>query len=265
MSRPEGAGLEGSLWSPAVARWCAPSLAPRLCVALEVMAQEADGQRLRDGRRLSFGRQVFRLGLALGLSSALSRRCGVFLDGLSLLFDITDNLADEAEDIAAGRRVGPAYASLPRPLVMAMPPLLLGALVQGLHQQVGPWSPHVPYATGRLMEVLSALTLGQGLDRGDPGRAAAVAGPQGLLFALPLWLSLGPAPAPRLGVEAWGRALATLWELASEQQEGVAGADARLARAASDLRAAWPELPAFTAGAPFDCRNVAGLHATAGG
>ena len=265
MSRPEGAGREGSLWSPAVARWCAPSLPPRLCDVLATMAQEADAQRQQEGRRTSFGRQVFRLGLALGLPSALCRRCGVFLDGLSLLFDITDNLADEAEDIARGRRSGPAYGSLPRPLVMATPPLLLGALLHGLHLQVGPLSPHVPYAIGRLMEVLSALTLGQGLERGDPGRAAAVAGPQGLLFALPLWLRHGAAPAPRLAVEGWGRSLATLWELASEAQEGVLGARARLAEAEAALRADWPRLPAFEAGAPFDWRNVTGLRASAEG
>ena len=258
-------GQEGSLWSPAVARWCAPSLPPRLCAALGVMAVDADAQRRNDARFISLGRQVYRLGLALGLPGALSRRCGVFLDGLSLLFDITDNLADESDDIARGRRSGPVYASLPRPLVVATPPLLMGALFQGLLLHLRPWSAHLPYVGGRLMQVLSALTLGQGLSPDDPERAAGVAGPQGLLFALPLWVSLGDKPDPRLAVEGWGRAMATCWELASERAEGRPGAEARLAAAEAALHECWPSIPAFLPGGPFDRRNIAGLRSVAEG
>lgn len=252
----------GGLYAPRLRATLTDLLGAPVAAALEGVFTATERQLADLGGGVSHGYLVWHLAVGLGWRPADATRLGLLLEALQVAIDLADNLADEAKDRATPGR--PAYQDfyrgVPRETLMCLPALLVGAVVQGLHEQL-PAPRFAPARAAReVLATLAAMSVGQGLPDGDPLRVDAIAGQEGRLLCLPLWLMPAPTPedeARTRAVERWAVTWARTWQLHIDVREapGDAGARERLRDGITRCRGCWPSFPPFTTG-PFAAERV---------
>lgn len=247
----------GALFTPGVRAVFARSLPPEL-VPLVGRVFALTEAKLAGG--VSHGLVVRRLAEGLGLPSADARKLGIVLDALQPGIDLTDDLADLELDRAAGKPHVAVLEAIPIGLRTCLPALMLAAVYAAL-PALFPGNPQVGAALQRITEILGRMTRGQGRPARTTEHVDDVAGEQGRLLCLPLWLFPGE-PARDAAIEAWAFAYGRIWQLRLDAREAPRSPRARTAlqdglRAA---RAAWPEFAPFAAGGTFDVTRVLGAE-----
>jgi hypothetical protein len=212
-------------------------------------------QRADQGTTISHATIVRNVGEHVGFARRLAARLGAVVDLLHCAVDLADNLADEAEDAAAGRSYAWAYSGIPDISLRLLPTLMItGALAE--LSAAGTTARRTASAIASVCDVLATMALGQGLPHGSKLRPRQVSGAFGALYALPCWLA-GAKPSPSVAVETWGRALATLGHHRQALVEEPSASAARACR--SSLRRvvkAWPRVGPFTGRGPLSVENV---------
>lgn len=253
-----------ALYPPRLRALMTRLLGAEIAEALDGVFAAAQRQLADLGGGVSHGWLVWNLAVGLGHTPADATRMGLLLDALQAAIDLADNLADEPRDRRTpGRRpYQDLYAGVPRETLLCLPALVVGAVVQGLHEEL-PAPRHDPARAAReVLATLAAMSVGQGLPDGDPGRIDAIAGQEGRLLCLPLWLRPSPTAddeARTRTVERWAVAWARTWQLRIDVAErpGDVAAAARLRDGLQRCRAVWPAFPPFAPG-PFSPERV--LH-----
>lgn len=197
---------------------------------------------------------------ARGLSNAETDTVTGVLDGLQILFDFTDNLADADEDERAGVDHLGAYAEIPPAAVPALGPLLCSALLVKLAARFPP-PRRGAEAAERIVRVLGRMCAGQAEPPGSLRHELGTAGHQALLLALPLWVSLCPDDGPMLtAVEGWATRFGILWARSHRCLDEPESIVARYNRAGAEreLRAAWPDACPFRPGESLGADRLLG-------
>ncbi len=257
-ARPQVAAAPlGALFTPGVRAIFARTLPPEL-VPLVGRVFALTEVKLRGA--VSHGLVVRRLAEGLGVPSDDARKMGIVLDALQPGIDLTDDLADLELDRAAGKAHVAVIDAMPVGLRTCLPALMLGCVYAAL-PALFPDNPRTALAAQRITEILGRMTRGQGL----PARSAAhiddVAGQQGRLLCLPIWLSPGEA-ARDAALDRWAFLYGRIWQLRLDAREAPRSTRARaaLAEGLAAVRAEWPAFAPFGAGQPFDVVRVLGAE-----
>lgn len=249
-------GAAGSFFSPGVAELYGRCLQAELLGYVREAATALDLQYALESGGDSHGLRIFRLARGLGMPATFASRCGVLIDALQIIVDLTDNLADAEQDRAAGRGLEAVYARIPSAVLPALPPLMMAAWLEGLSSSF-PEAEAETSATRRwVIELLARMTLGQGRAFRDPRRIDEISGAQGRLYALPLrlWHHTTPTSAARTeAIERWGFEYGRTWQLQRDVLEhaGDEEREGALAEAKARARAVWPRFMPFEDGQPF--------------
>jgi hypothetical protein len=173
---------------------------------------------------------------------------------LQVAFDLSDNLADVAEDAARGLAERRSYRDIPTAVRTCLPAYLVATSRERLEITFTSRPGRLREA-GRLVHgVLGAMVRGQGCD--DPlEKARLVSGEQAKLLCLPAWLC-APHPdltdAVRADLLAWAEAWGTSWQLGFECQEHPSPpAQERWMHSLLNARARWPRVGPFLPGRPL--------------
>lgn len=254
MSHARAAPL-GAMFTPGVRAVFARSLPPEL---LPVVARIFALTETKLRGAVSHGLVVRRLAEGLGLARDDARKLGIVLDALQPMIDLADDLADLEADRAAGKPHVAALDEIPLGLLTCLPALMLGATLAAL-PALFPERAGVPLAMQRLTEILGRMARGQGRPARTPEHIDDVAGEQGRLLCLPIWLFPGE-PARDEAIDRWAFAYGRIWQLRIDAVESPRSLRSRRALAAglAQVRAAWPAFPPFGAGQPFDVARVLG-------
>lgn len=242
-------GRRGSVYNFDTVRFLGEYLSPGCLRMVQVAAHTLDRQLAREGGGVSLGFVAMQAATAFGAPEDVSQRCAVLVDILHLALDLADNVADEEQDRLQGRSLDTSYPGVARESLVALPALMIGAVVSGVHSNF-PDPFHPSYAARRIMEMLDVLTRGQSLELDDPMRVEMLSAVEGRLFALPWWLMDGAESDFGEVVEAWGVAYARTWQARRNllERPGEEVWEQRYRDAAATARACWPDRPGFRPG-----------------
>lgn len=260
---PGVAASRDSLFHPGVRDLFAPYLDERMMQYVRTVAQEADRQLRASGGTFTHGHMVRRLALALGVRRDVADKVGIVLDALQPVIELADNLADEEVDRRLGRAVDERYPGIPRATLLCLPSVMAGCAVATLHR----WFPEPPFRTGyavaRMIAAFAAMVRGQGEPEGAASRLDRIAGEQGRLLCLPLWL-LPEGQVPEgldvERIEEWAFRYGRLWQLWQEVRDLPEDeeARARLREGVRAAREAWPGFGPFRPGGSFCAERLLG-------
>ncbi|MDP2306071.1 MAG: hypothetical protein Q8P18_08585 [Pseudomonadota bacterium] len=241
--------MSGTTFTPAVRRLFASYFAADQVAHLRVVAHEHDHQYVTRGGGVTYGWMAYTVATGLGLPEPLARGAGELLDALEPAIDLADNLADTDLDRRLGRDPDARYPGVPREALPALPALIVGACVAGLHERfpAPKWRP--AHAARRLLGVLGCMTHAQGLPLDHAERNDALSGEAGLLWCLPLWLLPESHPAAGLApaLEHWARQFGSTIQLSMDVLENPSepARRERLDAARASARAIWPTTAPF--------------------
>lgn len=166
------------------------------------------------------------------------------LDTLQVVIDLVDNLADAPLE----PELGPIEVryGVPPAVLFCLPPLLTGISLVWLQQTFG--ADAAP-ATRKLLYALGEMAVGQGLGELTPDRADKIAGVQGTLLCLGLWLRPGET-AQAEAIELWAAAYGRAAYYHEHWREHPNDADARalFLAAREHVHRLWPTAEFFTQG-----------------
>jgi hypothetical protein len=242
-------GRHGEVYRPSVASLLSVFLSVDAVKLVAAAAEETQDQLSTEGSGRSHGAIMAALTVNWGVPEPVAVRCGVLLDILAVAVDLADDLADVAEDTAAGRP--PREDGLAWAQRAALPALLVGVVARAV-----PWSFPESRFTGaavdRLLSVLDVMVRGQGRAFGEAARLEEISAVEGRLYALPLWVVHGPDHADVVAFEAFAVAWARTWQARRDvvERPSEATQDA-FGRAVDVACAAWPDRPGFREGEPF--------------
>jgi hypothetical protein len=161
---------------------------PARVVAWSGRAARVLEDQLRASHAVAHREIVVPMAQAVGMRPLRQAALGDILDLLQTAIDLADNLADREEDAAAGKAEAKSYPGVPGAALLCLPALLVGTAEQILYEEFRRPRYRPDYASGRLLETLGQMTVGQGLPTGDRRHLDLVSGQQGVLLCLPFWL-----------------------------------------------------------------------------
>ena len=237
-----------------LARWADPTLVTWAVAAADVVEAQIADVGGSPHRELAAP-----IGRWLRMPAAEQEAIGDALDLLQVAFDLSDNLADVAEDAARGLTERRSYGDIPTAVRTCLPAYLVATSRERLEiafaSRPGPLR-----ETGRLVHgVLGAMVLGQGCD--DPiEKARLVSGEQAKLLCLPAWLCAPHTEltdAVRADLLAWAEAWGTSWQLGFDCQEHPSpAAQERWMHSVLNARARWPQVGPFLPDGPLAANSL---------
>jgi hypothetical protein len=248
-------------FSPGVERLYARYLDEGTLALVRVVCAETARAFAALAAPVSHGYLAWQLALGVGLPMSLASKAGTILDALQPLIDLTDNLADEALDRAQGRPLEARYPGVAREVLQCLPPLMMACVIAALHEDFAGSGCRPRDAAARLIRALGHMTLGQGQREDHPERVDNIAGHQGTLLCLALWLAPESArdAARDAAIERWAFGYGRLWQLRQDVLDARdPHAPARFEDTREAVREAWPDFAPFTPGGAFAHETLLG-------
>lgn len=277
----------GPIVEPKMLHYC--RVIGRICVeTLELRSKDEESSTGREPS-VSHGYLIYALALAFGYRASAASRLGQVVDVLQVMVQLTDDLADLEMDLKSGRYQTNPFREIPNEVLHCLPALFAAGSVRYLYQYFAQPEYDISGAVTQLLRVFSRMALGQGSDSAQSMKIAnreiyiqsdayrqrveQIAGQQGRLLCLPLWL-LNPqgrsggafeSDASALkdyqerlcAMESWSVAYGRIWELYSEALEHPSAPIHSLLGAAwRDAVRLWPRFPPFEEGMPFSVENL---------